>query len=298
MNVCTNCRGPLDSTARVCPVCGAAAPLPSGPPTWDGHWLTDPTAGGGAVPPLRGSGPGRAGTGHYASAREVDGPAWWSSTRRRSLVAVTACGILLGVAVGLAFAGGGRIGSGAAPSSAPRASRPSASPPRSRSATKPASGSDASPRVFVSALEFVVQQAAAGHAQLVSALTGAQADCPGTAVTAAQEIESVMANRTTALHELAALPAAPNPQTGAVRDILAQALQASADADGHYAAWAASLDDETSSGCESSTSGATAEYQAARAADVTASTLKDEFVAAFNPLAVGLGFSTWSPSEF
>jgi len=35
--------------------------------------------------------------------------------------------------------------------------------------------------------------------------------------------------------------------------------------------------------CGPSTSGATAEYQAARAADVTATTLKGEFVAAFNP---------------
>ena len=144
----------------------------------------------------------------------------------------------------------------------------------------------------------IVQQAATGHAQLVSALTGVQADCPGTAVSASQVIESVLANRTTALRELEVLPAAPNPQTGAVEDILAQALQASAVADTHYAAWAASLDDVTSSGCESSTGGSTAEYQAARVADVTATTLKSDFVAAFNPLAVSFGFTTWNPSEF
>jgi len=296
MNVCTNCRGPLDSTARFCPACGVPVPQVSGPPTLDGRWLTDATAADGAGSPVsrgaRRSGYGRDGT------RRADRPGWWSSGRRRSLVAVTACGTLLGVAVGLAFADGGRFGSGAAPSSVSRTTRPSTSPSRPRPATKPVAGSDEGPRAFVNALEMIVQQAATGHAQLVSALTGVQAGCPETAVTASQEIESVLANRTTALHELEALPSAPNPPTGAVEDILAQALQASAVADTHYAAWTASLGDVTSSNCESSTGGSTAEYQAARVADVTATTLKNDFVAAFNPLAVSFGFTTWNPSEF
>jgi len=298
MDVCRNCRGPLASTARFCPTCGVPAPQASGPPTLDGRRLTDSTAGDGALAPVRARGPDRSGDGRSTSTREVDRPAWWSSARHRSLVAVTACGILLGAAVGLAFAGGGRFDSGAAPSSLSRSTRPSTSQPRPRSATKPAAGGDEGPRAFVHALETIVQLAATGHAQLVSALTGVQSDCPGTAVTASQEIESVMANRTTALRALEVLPAAPNPQTGAVRDLLAQALQASAVADGHYAAWAASLDDATSSGCESSTGGSTAEYQAARAADVTATTFKNDFVAAFNPLAASFGFTTWSPSAF
>jgi hypothetical protein len=264
----------------------------------DGHWLSDPTAADGTGLEMLGRGPRRSGDGRDAGTREVGRPAWWSSGRRRSFVAVTACGILLGVAVGLAFAGGGRFGSGAPSSSLSRATRPATSPPRPRVHHDAVAGSDEGPRAFVDALEMIVQQATTGHAQLVSALTGVQAGCPGTAATASQEIEGVLANRTTALRELEVLPAAPNPQTAAVRDILAQALQASAVADAHYAAWAASLEDPTSNGCESSTGGSTAEYQAARAADVTATTLKDEFVAAFNPLATSFGFPTWSPSEF
>jgi hypothetical protein len=207
-------------------------------------------------------------------------------------VAVTTCGILLGVAVGLAFADGTSFGSGAP-------SRPAARPARTpapRPATSPAPAvGTASSGSFVASLETILQQAATGHTELVAALTNAQAGCPVSASVASQEIASVVGNRGAALRQLVALPVAADPVSASLRTVLAQALQASAEADAYYEAWTASLA-AAAPGCAAGE--ATADYAAARQEDAAATDFKDEFVAGFNPVAASAGLSTWAPTDF
>ena len=289
---CTTCGAPTGQSARFCWSCGAPV-LHDGPPTLNGARLVDPTAGNldvaTAQPPRR---PGPDGASPTRAGLRATAATWWGRARSRSLLAVTSCGILLGVAVGLAFAGGTTFGSGATSRPVARPARPRA--PRPPTAPPPALGAP-SHGSFVASLETILQQAATGHAELVAALSNAQAGCPASAFVAAQEIASVMTNRSAALRELDALPVAADPASASLRTVLAQALQASAEADARYEAWTASLA-APAPGCI--VGEATADYAAARQADVTATDFKNEFVAGFNPEAARAGLSTWQPTDF
>jgi hypothetical protein len=292
-HLCTTCGAPTGPSARFCWSCGAPV-LHGGPPTLNGARLVDPTAGNLDVATARPPKPPTPAQGERTPRAGLRAAAstWWGRTRSRSLVAVTTCGILLGVAVGLAFAGGTTFGSGAP-------SRPVARPARPRVArptTAPAPGlGTPSHDSFVASLETILQQAATGHTELVVALTDAQAGCPASAGVASQEIASVVSNRSAALRELAALPVAADPESASLRTVLAQALQASAEADAYYQAWTAALA-APAAGCAAGA--AAADYAAARQADVVATDLKNEFVAGFNPVAASDGLSTWAPTDF
>ena len=288
---CTTCGAPTGRFARFCWSCGAPV-VPGGPSPLNRVRL-DPTAGkldlvtarpkdsavmgGDTQPTLTGAGATTA--------------TWWALPRNRTAVAVVSCGMLLGLAVGLAFAGGTTFGSGtpaksAAPHARARAPRAHAAPaPVPRSASQ---GSD------VAALERVLQLAATGHAELVAAVSNAQSVCPASAFVASQQIASVVSNRSAAIRELDALPASADPQSAALRGVLAQALQASAEADTHYEAWTAALASAVP-GCAAGDG--TADYAAARLADAAATAYKSEFVAGFNPVAARAGLSTWAPTD-
>src|SRR5262249_36811973 len=153
---------------------------------------------------------------------------WWARGRNRTVVAVVSCGMLLGLAVGGAFAGGTTFGPGGQAKSAARHARARAPPAPPAPAPPPRA---ASPSSAVAALESVLQLAATGHGELVAAVSNAQSGCPASAFVASQQIASVVSNRSAALRELAALPASADPQSTALRGVLAQALQASAEAD-------------------------------------------------------------------
>ena len=220
---------------------------------------------------------------------------WWGRVRNRSLVAVTTCGILLGVAVGLAFATGDYLRRGRPRRPAARPVRAPAPAPAWPRLPAPALGTT-SPGSFVASLETILQQAATGHAELVAALTSVHAGCPAGAFVGSQELACVVGNRATVLREVAALPVAGGSrERGAARRSLVQALQASAAADAYYEAWAASLA-ARAPGCQATD--ATADYVAAQQADVAASDVKTEFVTGFNPMAAGAGLSTWAPTDF
>ncbi|HEY6318051.1 MAG TPA: hypothetical protein VI462_09225 [Acidimicrobiia bacterium] len=284
----------IGRSARFCSSCGAVVVRAAGPPTLDGQRLVDPTAGHVDVVTARpgaAASPGADGRHGVSHDWLRSASTWWGRVRNRSLVAVTTCGILLGVAVGLAFATGGSFGTGARATPTTRPVRAPASAPRVATAAPPALGTT-SPGSFVATLESILQQAASGHAELVTALTSVHAECPAGAFVASQELAGVMSNRATVLRELAALPVAADGES-AVRDALVQALQASAAADAHYEAWAASL---ASAGCQADA--AAPDYVAAQQADATATAYKTEFVNGFNPIAAGAGLSTWGPADF
>lgn len=289
---CRTCGAPTGPSARFCWSCGAPA-LPDGPPTLNGERLVDPTAGNLDLAVARSPDrPERADGASPMSRLRATTATWWGEGRNRSLVAVVTCGLLLGVAVGLAFAGGTTFGSGTPGTSAARAVRPRM--PRPPLAPAPALGS-APQGSFVDGLETILRQAATGHTELMAALTSAQAGCPASAFVASQEIASVMTNRSTALRELDALPVPADPASASLRDVLAQALQASAEADAHYEAWTASLA-AAEPGCAAGEG--TPDYAAARQADVAATAYKTEFVAGFNPVASRAGLSMWAPTDF
>ncbi len=285
----------IGRSARFCSSCGALVVGVAGPPTLDGQRLVDPTAGHVDVVAARPDAAASSGADRRSGVPPDwlrSASTWWGRVRNRSLVAVTTCGILLGVAVGLAFATGGSFGSGARATATTRPVRAPARAPRVATAAPPTLG-PASPGSFAATLETILQQAATGHAELVAALTSVHAGCPAGAFVGSQELAGVVSNRATVLRELGALPVAADGESAALRDALVQALQASAEADAHYEAWAASL---ASAGCQATD--ATPDYVAAQQADATASAYKTEFVNGFNPIAAGAGLSTWGPADF
>jgi len=212
---------------------------------------------------------------------------------------VSTCGVLLVAVVGLAFAAGGSFASRPTPLSAGRSAASSAVARHPAPASHRSTGVRPPERVFVVALDEILQQSATGHTQLVGALDGAQLRCPTTARAASQQIQGVMSNRMTALRELATLPPAPNPQVHALEELLQEALQASAQADSRYEAWTSALGTTGSAAaCASSPSGSDAVYQQARVADGTATAFKREFVTAFNPVAARFDLPAWTESQF
>ncbi|HEV2311418.1 MAG TPA: hypothetical protein VGU73_12925, partial [Acidimicrobiia bacterium] len=101
------CGAPTGGAARFCSSCGTPV-VPEGPPTLNAARLVDPTNGRldlVTARPTDAAAPGGDSQPTVAGLRLND-TSWWGRARNRSVVAVAACGILLGAAVGLAFAGG------------------------------------------------------------------------------------------------------------------------------------------------------------------------------------------------
>jgi len=292
-HVCTNCGARHVQDARFCAWCGAPVDRQLADPFLEPRPSTDPTADVLADAPTAPLGVSAA-VDPYRPKRRLQS--------HRSLLATVTCAVLVVAVVGLAFTAGGTFGSGAKThSSAGPMTAATAGSTVARRPVAPArrsSTGDQRERTFVVALDLILEQAATGHSQLVGALDGVQLRCPATALAASAAIQGVVTNRATALQELAGLPPAPNPQELALQVLLAEALQASAQADARYEVWASSLGSTGSAGCVANAGGSDAAYAQARAADSTATAYKSEFVTAFNPLEARFNLPAWAQSEF
>lgn len=300
---CPHCGVALAWATRSCPRCGARLPDPVsnvpdvGPRTdltqevepdpWADEARPgepDPTLGAGVEAPDRRWSPRR----------------WWTQPRHRALVAIAVCGVLLGVAVGLAFAVGNQSVDTNRVVPAKSAARRQ---PRRLSATRPtapAVSPDQQREVaYLSQLESVLQQAAAGRTVLVGTLRGAPATCAMPPGAAAVFVHAVVQNRTNLLNTLGALAPAPNPESQQLEQLLVAALHASSQADGEYEAWLYANGVTDPQACSASSTPAIALFwNSARASDSTATTAKTAFVTAFNPVAVAYSLPTWTEAQF
>jgi hypothetical protein len=95
--------------------------------------------------------------------------------------------------------------------------------------------------------------------------------------------------RETAANNAATLPVSALPNGSGVISLLVNMMQASATADRGYAAWA---DDVAAGGCRGGSATHTANFTAAEAASSQATALKQQFAAAWNPIATQAGLPT------
>jgi hypothetical protein len=104
------------------------------------------------------------------------------------------------------------------------------------------------------------------------------------------------------LNQLAGLSSAPNADVQNLYSLLQQALQSSINADTNYKAWMDYLYTDyyytIPIGCPGGSPPANDSFDSARAADATSTSLKTQFVDAFNPFANRYGLPTWDPSSF
>jgi len=103
------------------------------------------------------------------------------------------------------------------------------------------------------------------------------------AMTAAATTRETAANNTTTL------PVSALPNGSGLISLLVSMMQASATADRGYAAWA---DDVAAGGCRGGSATHTANFTAAEAASRQATALKQQFAAAWNPIATQAGLPT------
>ncbi|HEX7462731.1 MAG TPA: zinc ribbon domain-containing protein [Dermatophilaceae bacterium] len=103
-----------------------------------------------------------------------------------------------------------------------------------------------------------------------------------TAMTAAATTRETAANNAT-------LPVSALPNGSGLISLLVSMMQASATADRGYAAWA---DDVAAGGCRGGSATHTANFTAAEAASSQATALKQQFAAAWNPIATQAGLPT------
>jgi len=300
---CPHCGVALAWATRSCPRCGARLPdpvsnvpdpRPRPDPTQEVErdtWADEPRAGE-PDPTL--------GAAVEAPDRRWSPRRWWAKPRHRALVAIAVCGVLLGVAVGLAFAVGNQTVDTnrvvpAKPAARRQPRRLTAAP-----ATAPAISPDDQREIaYLSQLESVLQQAAVGRTVLVGSLRGAPATCAMPPAAAAVFVRSVVQNRTNLLNTLGALSPAPNPDSQRLEQLLAAALHASSQADGEYAAWLDANGATDPQSCSASSTPAIALFwNSAQASDSTATTAKTAFITAFNPVAVAYSLPTWTESQF
>lgn len=90
---------------------------------------------------------------------------------------------------------------------------------------------------------------------------------------------------------------APDPATQTASSLLQNALAASTQADEQYQGWVSILATNPSGLCSNDPSAA-ASLAAAQAANSSATSLKTQFVAAFDPIAAQVGLPTWSRADF
>jgi len=125
----------------------------------------------------------------------------------------------------------------------------------------------------------------------VAAAVSGAFNCKLTPQAALARLDRVQRNRQSLLQQAAAL-SVPNTQEAlSASDLLQKSVHASFTADGHYSDWLAGRK-------RCGPPGASADLRAARTADATATRIKREFVAAFNPLARRFHTRVWTATEF
>jgi len=145
-------------------------------------------------------------------------------------------------------------------------------------------------RPFVAKLENFLAQSSEGRRDVTAAVSAAARCRLGTRPAVAR-LDRVQRNRQSLLQQVAALSIPADPAALRASDRLQKAEQASIAADWHYRDWLFAR--RTCGG-----RGNSAELRAARAADVRATRLKEEFLSAFNPLARRYRQRTWNAVEF
>jgi DNA-binding SARP family transcriptional activator len=143
-------------------------------------------------------------------------------------------------------------------------------------------------RSFVYTLENFLQQSHEGRVEVTRVLAGAL-DCSLSPQVAAAQLDGVQENRQSLLEQLAALHVPDSDRALLVSDRFQRASHASIAADWIYRDW---LRSKTSCVRDSKPPAG------ARRADARATALKLRFLAAFNPLAAGVGRRTWRADEF
>jgi len=152
------------------------------------------------------------------------------------------------------------------------------------------SGSKKTPVGAASTLEVALGQMANGRTALQTALAGVFS-CSLSPQVAAGRLATVIGNRDSVLAQLRAL-AAPTSQLGRIKSLLVSALEHSIAADSHYRAWLGHLRGQAHCSTAHDLT-----FTAAQREDKLATTAKERFVAAFNPLARKLHLRTWSALE-
>ena len=156
----------------------------------------------------------------------------------------------------------------------------------------------ASVREWVAKVNNILTQSANGRSDL-AAVFSQISNCQMTPDQGAQLLNSVASNRDSVLQQLAALPA-PTAKTQRLTANFQTALQNSAEADRHYADWVlAQVNWYYSSpvGCPSGVLPSDNNKSAGDAASGVATSAKQNFVDAYNPLAREFGFKTWNASD-
>jgi hypothetical protein len=151
-------------------------------------------------------------------------------------------------------------------------------------------GSDTKLRAFVDRVENVLEQSAAGRAEISTALT-AGLNCSIAPREAGQRIASVADNRQSILNQLGTLQT-PNQEADEAVTLLQRALQQSIEADRHYRDGFFSV---PRPGCPLPRN---SNFDLASRSDAQATAAKRRFVAAFDPLAERFDRRVWSASEF
>jgi hypothetical protein len=227
---------------------------------------------------------------------------WWAQQRdHSSRNAVVFCSLLLVVAITVAWTLGGSGGGGSPSATRPvHSTRPAARRTHKRvtSTTRPGPVSP-DPRLqgYVGQLEGILQNSAAGRAQLAGTVRSVQPSCGSPSPAAQQQLTTVIQNRNGLVQELDALGPGPDPTTQTAASLLHQALDASTQADVQYRLWAGALASAPADQCSSDPSAASA-LAAAHAYDSSATSLKTQFVALFDPLAAQFGLPAWSQADF
>ena len=146
------------------------------------------------------------------------------------------------------------------------------------------------PRAFVDKLENFLVQSRGGR-KAVAAAVGGAFNCRLTPQVALARLNQVQRNRQSLLQQAAALSVPSTEDALRASDLLQQSVHASFEADGHYS-------DLLAGRRRCGPPGRNADLRAARAADLTATRTKRDFVRVFNPLARRFHARVWTAKEF
>jgi serine/threonine protein kinase len=155
-------------------------------------------------------------------------------------------------------------------------------------ATRGSSSGNTELRPFVSRIENVLTQSAAGRREISRAIDDGLR-CKISNAEAARQIDSVADNRQSILQQLGSL-SGPTPATDKMVTLLQQGLQHSVEADRHYR--------DGFLGTTKCPLPKNPSFDLALASDRRATTAKELFVARFDPLATSLHRRAWTAGEF
>ena len=142
-------------------------------------------------------------------------------------------------------------------------------------------------RTQASAVDALLSMSVASRAAVVQA--AAQIGACTSLASAKAAMTAAATTRETAANNTTTLPVSALPNGSGLISLLVSMMQASATADRGYAAWA---DDVAAGGCRGGAATNTANFTAAEASSRQATALKQQFAAAWNPIATQAGLPT------